>query len=110
MKHQLSPQDTERLLRLGLDAYVNPTGEFLTHKVYALGDLLDVLPVYVEMEGHHFYLSILRNNSEYIKWEISYRSTSESKTICYAVATELVDAAMEMVKFLLTHDLPLYDD
>lgn len=87
MNKELSSNQLQELISLGINISNN--------KSYTLEDIIDLLPSYINIDGHSSELIITKD-------EVKYQDIYTHKTIIYQpVVGPIVFAAFEILKYLI---------
>jgi hypothetical protein len=101
MKQYLTPEQTAKLIELGLEKprllyFGNNT---IGHYAYTIGELIEMLPEAIcesKEDDYHYFLSI---ETDSLIWKVFYESEDEV-VLCSTFGVELVDALCSMVTIL----------
>jgi hypothetical protein len=104
MKQYLSPEQTAKLIELGLPkpkgSYSYWRGNELVINInYSIGELIEMLPEAIcesKDDDYHYFLSI---ETDSLTWKVFYESEDEV-VLCSTFGVELVDALCSMVTVL----------
>ena len=104
MKQYTTPEQTAKLIELGLEKPNSMNGEhngwqFMPTPAYSIGELIEMLPEAIcesKDDDYHYFLSI---ETDSLTWKVFYESEDEV-TLCYTFGVELVDALCSMLTML----------
>ena len=88
MKQYLSPEQTAKLIELGFEkpkglAEAEPSSGKRVREAYSIGELIEMLPSYVEWNGNYYGLRI-ETECTY-SWDVSYEPTQNNKAKIFPV-------------------------